>query len=222
MVVGAARFVPEHSNVETLRSAVAGCRGCDLHAPATQAVFSRGRVDAPLVLVGEQPGDEEDRHGLPFVGPAGRLLVRALREIGIAPDDCYVTNVVKHFKFEQRGPRRIHQKASPVEIGACRPWLTAEFALLRPRLVVALGATAAQALAGGEFRVTRSRGQLLQWPAAAAHPEDFPDVPGGRFLATLHPSAILRADNQDVAYEGFLADLAVVARILTPDVLETG
>jgi DNA polymerase len=215
MVVGAQQFVPERSDVEALREAVRECRGCDLYRAASQAVFSRGRTDAPLVLVGEQPGDEEDRHGLPFVGPAGRLLVQALRQVGIAPDQAYVTNVVKHFKFEQRGPRRIHQKPGPVEIGACRPWLTAEFALLTPRVVVALGATAAQALAGAEFRVTRSRGQFLPWPQSAAHPEDFRAIdPPARFLATLHPSAVLRADNQDVAYEGFRADLAMVADAL--------
>jgi DNA polymerase len=214
MAVGALGFVPEHSDVEALRQAVQGCRGCDLYGDATQAVFSRGRVDAPVVLVGEQPGDEEDRRGLPFVGPAGRLLVQALREVGIAPDQCYVTNVVKHFKFERRGPRRIHQTPGPVEIGACRPWLTAEFALLTPRIVVALGATAAQALAGADFRVTRSRGRLLPWPQAAAHPEDFPVVPHAQFVATLHPSAVLRADNQDVAYAGFRADLTTVAKVL--------
>jgi DNA polymerase len=123
--------------------------------------------------------------------------------------------VVKHFKFEQRGRRRIHQKPGPVEIAACRPWLTAEFALLTPRVVVALGATAAQALVGGEFRVTRSRGQLLPWPQSAAHPDDFPVVPNAQFLATLHPSAVLRADNQDVAYDGLKADLALVAKALT-------
>jgi DNA polymerase len=226
MAVGARQFVPECSDVEELRQAVRDCHGCDLYRDATQAVFSRGQVKAPLVLVGEQPGDEEDRHGLPFVGPAGRLLVQALREAGIATDRAYVTNVVKHFKFEQRGPRRIHQKPGPVEIGACRPWLTAEFALLSPRVVVALGATAAQALVGGTFRVTQSRGRLLPWPDTAAHPEDFGElasrttehgavVPHAQFLATLHPSAVLRAENRDEAYAGFVSDLRVVAAALT-------
>jgi DNA polymerase len=168
------------------------------------------------VLVGEQPGDEEDKAGLPFVGPAGRLLVNALREVGIAPDSAYVTNVVKHFKFETRGKRRIHQKPGPVEIGACRPWLIAEFALLAPRVVVALGATAAQTLVGSSFRVTRSRGELMPWPAVAEYAEDFRVVtPPAQFLATLHPSAILRADNQEVAYAGFRDDLSIVARALT-------
>jgi uracil-DNA glycosylase len=216
MAVGAQQFVPEKADIDELRSAVHECRGCDLYRNATQAVFSRGSVDAPLVLVGEQPGDEEDKQGLPFVGPAGRLLVGALKEVGIPPDQCYVTNVVKHFKFELRGKRRIHQKPGPVEIGACRPWLTAEFSLLTPRVVVALGATAAQALAGASFRVTRSRGELLPWPDTAKYPEDFPAVdPPARFLATLHPSAILRAENRDEAYEGFKADLAIVAGALS-------
>jgi uracil-DNA glycosylase len=215
MAIGAHRFVPDAADLEQLRSAVRGCEGCDLFRNASQAVFSRGRADAPLVMVGEQPGDEEDKAGLPFVGPAGRLLVNALREVGIAPDSAYVTNVVKHFKFEQRGKRRIHQKPGPVEIGACRPWLVAEFALLAPRVVVALGATAAQALAGASFRVTRSRGELMPWPAAAQYPEDFPVVgPPAQFLATLHPSAVLRADDRDETYAGFCADLSVVARAL--------
>ena len=215
MAIGAHRFVPDPADLEQLRSAVGSCQGCDLFRAATQAVFSRGRPDAPLVLVGEQPGDEEDKAGLPFVGPAGRLLVSALREVGIAPDSAYVTNVVKHFKFETRGKRLIHQKPGPVEIGACRPWLVAEFALLAPRVVVALGATAAQALVGASFRVTRSRGELLPWPAAAQYPEDFRVVdPPAQFLATLHPSAILRADDRDEAYAGFRADLSVVARAL--------
>jgi DNA polymerase len=215
MAVGAQEWVPETSEVQALREAVQRCHGCDPYKDATQAVFSRGVVDAPVVLVGEQPGDEEDKRGLPFVGPAGRLLVKALHEVGIAPDQAYVTNAVKHFKFEQRGPRRIHQKPGVVEIAACRPWLTAEFALLTPRVVVALGATAAQALAGSSFRVTLSRGQLLPWPESARHPEDFPVLdPPARFLATLHPSAVLRADDRDRAYEGLTADLAVVAAAL--------
>jgi uracil-DNA glycosylase len=215
MAIGAHRFVPDAADLEQLRSAVTGCQGCDLFRNATQAVFSRGRTDAPLVLVGEQPGDEEDKAGLPFVGPAGRLLVDALREVGVAPDSAYVTNVVKHFKFEQRGKRRIHQKPGPVEIGACRPWLVAEFALLALRVVVALGATAAQAVAGASFRVTRSRGELMPWPAVAQYPEDFPVVdPPAQFLATLHPSAILRAEDRDEAYTDFRADLSVVARAL--------
>ncbi len=212
---GAQQFVPEGASLEQLRSAAAGCRGCDLHRDATQTVFSAGLIDADYVLVGEQPGDEEDKRGRPFVGPAGRLLVQAMLEVNLDPKRAYVTNVVKHFKFEQRGQRRIHQKPGPVEIGACRPWLTAEFALLRPRVVVALGATAAAALAGPSFRVTRSRGELLPWPESAGHPEDFPTIdPPARFLATLHPSAILRADNRDLAYEGLRADLAIVAQTL--------
>jgi uracil-DNA glycosylase family protein len=167
------------------------------------------------MLVGEQPGDREDREGHPFVGPAGRELDRGLEAAGLERDEVYITNAVKHFKFTQRGPRRIHQKASAGEITACRPWLAAEFALLTPQVVVALGATAAQALAGSSFRVTRSRGQLLPWPESARHPEDFPELdPPAQFLATLHPSAILRADDRDQAYEAFKADIAVVASAL--------
>jgi uracil-DNA glycosylase family protein len=215
MAVGAQQWVPETSDVQTLREAVQQCHGCDLYRHATQAVFSQGRADAPVVIIGEQPGDAEDKEGLPFVGPAGRLLTKALQEVGIATDQAYITNAVKHFKFTQRGPRRIHQKASAGEITACRPWLAAEFALLTPRVVVALGATAAQALAGSSFRVTRSRGQLLPWPESARHPEDFPELdPPAQFLATLHPSAILRADDRDQAYEAFKADIAVVASAL--------
>ncbi|HLT10014.1 MAG TPA: UdgX family uracil-DNA binding protein [Micromonosporaceae bacterium] len=212
---GAEPFVPAGADLHRLREAVQDCRGCDLYRAATQAVFSTGHATAPIVLVGEVPGDEEDKAGRPFVGPAGRVLRRALRDVDIDPEQTYVTNVVKHFKFSLRGKRRIHQKPSPFEIDACRPWLRAEFALLDPRIVVALGATAAQALAGASFRVTKSRGVLMPWPESAHRPEDFPTrSPGAQFLATLHPSAILRADDQEEAYEGFRADLAVVAAAL--------
>jgi uracil-DNA glycosylase family protein len=212
---GAGQFVPAGSDVDTLRSAVQGCRGCDLYRDTTQAVFSSGPVDAAVVFVGEEPGDEEDKRGMPFVGPAGRLLVKALLDVGVAPERTYLTNAVKHFKFEQRGPRRIHQKPKATEVSACRPWLTAEFALLTPRVVVALGATAAQALAGTSFRVTRDRGKLLPWPQSAKHPEDFPRLdPPASFLATVHPSAVLRADDRDTAYKGLRDDLAVVAEAL--------
>jgi uracil-DNA glycosylase len=203
--------------VEELRAAARDCRGCDLYRHATQVVFSSGAADAPVVFVGEQPGDVEDRRGQPFVGPAGAVLARALAEVGIDPEQTYLTNAVKHFKFRPapRGKRRIHDKPGPVEIGACRPWLTAEFRVLRPRLVVALGATAAQALAGPSFRVTRTRGQLLPWPDVAQHPEDFPKLdPPARFMATIHPSAVLRSDDRDEAYAGFAADLAAGAAVL--------
>jgi DNA polymerase len=213
--MSAREYVPDSASLEDLRSAVQGCRGCDPYRNATQAVFSRGPVDAPMVFVGEQPGDVEDRRGEPFVGPAGRLLARAVEEIGLEPERMYVTNAVKHFKFrpDARGKRRIHQNPSRTEVVACRPWLTAEFALLRPRVVVALGATAAQALTGPSFRVTRSRGQVLPWPGSAEHPEQFPAYdPPAVFVATVHPSAILRADDRDTAYAAFVADLEVAAK----------
>ena len=169
------------------------------------------------MLVGEQPGDVEDLRGLPFVGPAGVLLRRAVDDVDIDVGQLYITNAVKHFKFSQagRGKRRIHQTPDRIEIIACRPWLVAEFAQLRPRGVVALGATAAQALLGADFRVTRSRGRLMPWPASAAAPADFPHTDAGAFImATLHPSAILRADDREEAYAGFVADLAIAAQAL--------
>jgi uracil-DNA glycosylase len=219
MTLTAERFVPEPADLGTLREAAHACRGCDLYRHATQVVFSSGPPDASVVMIGEQPGDVEDRRGLPFVGPAGAVLSRAMDEVGISPDHTYLTNAVKHFKFhpDSRGKRRIHDKPGRAEIVACRPWLTAEFRVLRPRIVVALGATAAQALAGSAFRVTKSRGQLLGWPEVAQHPEDFAvQDPPARFLATIHPSAVLRADDRDAAYAGFAADLAVVAEVLKP------
>jgi uracil-DNA glycosylase family protein len=214
---GAARFVPNGADLDELRDAARGCRGCHLYRNATQTVFGRGLAHARLVLVGEQPGDVEDLRGLPFVGPAGVLLRRAVDDVDIDVGQLYITNAVKHFKFSQagRGKRRIHQTPDRIEIIACRPWLVAEFAQLRPRGVVALGATAAQALLGADFRVTRSRGRLMPWPASAAAPADFPYTDAGAFImATLHPSAILRADDREEAYAGFVADLAVAAQAL--------
>jgi uracil-DNA glycosylase len=215
--VGAQLYVPQDADLERLRLAARDCRGCDLYRHATQVVFSSGPADAPVVFVGEQPGDVEDRRGKPFVGPAGAVLTRALTDVGIAAEHTYLTNAVKHFKFrpDARGKRRIHDKPGLVEIVACRPWLTAEFEVLRPRVVVALGATAAQALAGPSFRVTKTRGQLFPWPDAAQHPEDFPSLdPPAQFMATIHPSAVLRSDDRDEAYAGFAADIAVVAAVL--------
>src|SRR5256885_12084013 len=211
----AADFVPDGADLDTLRAAARECRGCHLWEDATQTVFSRGGPRARVVMVGEQPGDVEDQRGEPFVGPAGVLLRRAVGDAGIDPKDLYITNAVKHFKFTRSGKRRIHQTPDRTEIVACRPWLLAEFAQLDPRIVVALGATAAQALLGPSFRVTRQRGVPLPWPEAAYHAEDFAQ-PGGsaRVVATLHPSAILRADDRDTAYQGFLADLRVVAGLL--------
>ncbi|HEU4347853.1 MAG TPA: UdgX family uracil-DNA binding protein, partial [Actinoplanes sp.] len=188
--------------------------GCELWEPATQVVFSAGDPRARLVLVGEQPGDVEDRQGLPFVGPAGRLLREAVDDAGIDATSVYITNAVKHFRFELRGRRRIHQNPGPAHILACRPWLVAEFRFLKPELVVVLGATAAKALLGPAFRVTRSRGRLMPWPASAQHPEDFP-VAEIQALATIHPSAVLRADDRDAAYKGLVDDLRVAQSALS-------
>jgi uracil-DNA glycosylase len=209
---GAERYVPADPSLPELARAVQGCRGCDLYRDATQAVFSRGPADAAMVFVGEQPGDEEDVRGAPFVGPAGRLLVRALREADIDPPSVYVTNAVKHFKFEKRGKRRIHQTPQRTEIVACRPWLLAELKLTSPRVLVVLGATAAGALLGPSFRVTRSRGELMPWPDAAHRPDDFAAADPARpieIMATIHPSAVLRAPDRDEAYAGLVADLAI-------------
>jgi DNA polymerase len=212
--VGAQEWVPPSPrSVEELKAAAAGCEGCELYADATQTVFGRGAPHARIVFVGEQPGDVEDQHGLPFVGPAGRLLREAVDDAGLDPADLYITNSVKHFRHVLRGRRRIHETPGPAHIAACRPWLVAEFSLLKPDLVVALGATAAKALFGPAFRVTRSRGQLMPWPATAEHPGDFP-VAEIRAMATIHPSAVLRADNRDIAYAGLVEDLRVVAAVL--------
>lgn len=223
---GAQQFIPPDADtIDALRAAAAGCQGCELHGPASQTVFGRGDPHAPAVFVGEQPGDMEDQKGLPFVGPAGHLLRRAADDAGIDPTHIYLTNAVKHFRFELRGKRRIHQSPDRVHIVACRPWLVAEFAQLHPKVVVVLGATAAKALLGPSFRVTRSRGELMPWPASAQNPEDFTRVPTdvtgklgsappAQLLATIHPSAVLRADNRDEAYAGLVADLTVVAGAL--------
>jgi DNA polymerase len=212
---GAQEFIPaDASTLDELKSAARRCEGCELYADATQVVFGRGDEHARLVFVGEQPGDVEDRQGLPFVGPAGRLLREAVEEAGIDPAVIYLTNAVKHFRFETRGKRRIHQTPGPAHITACRPWVTAELALLKPDLVVALGATAAKTLFGPSFRVTRSRGELMPWPASAQHPEDFPAV-SIQALATIHPSAVLRADDRDAAYRGLVDDLRVARSVLS-------
>jgi uracil-DNA glycosylase family protein len=198
-------FVPERGGLKALREAAAGCRGCHLWRPATQSVFGEGKKGARVMLVGEQPGDREDRAGRPFVGPAGRELDRGLQAAGIGRDDAYVTNVVKHFKFTERGGRRIHQTPKRFEIEACRPWLDAELEQVRPEALVLLGATAAKALLGASFRVTRQRGELLESELA-------PIV-----SATVHPSAILRAPDErarSAEREGFAADLRVVAEAI--------
>ncbi|GAA3462594.1 UdgX family uracil-DNA binding protein [Saccharothrix longispora] len=193
----AASFVPEGADLAALRRAAASCEGCRLHVPATRTVFGAGPPDARLVLVGEQPGDVEDREGEPFVGPAGRLLDKALAETGLDRAGVYLTNAVKHFKFEERGKRRIHKSPTRGEVVACLPWLEAELAQVEPDLVVCLGATAAKAVLGTSFKVTEQRG-LLQHVGEQA------------VIATVHPSAILRAPDRDEAYRGFVADLRVV------------
>jgi uracil-DNA glycosylase len=201
----AADFIPPRATLPKLRAAAAGCRGCDLWVNATQTVFGEGPRAAPVMLVGEQPGDLEDRSGHPFVGPAGRLLDAALAEAGIDRGRVYVTNSVKHFKFVpiERG-RRLHKKPNAAEIRACNPWLQEEIRLVRPRVIVALGATAAQALLGKEFRVTRDRGRPISSELAEA------------VVATVHPSAILRApgDAREEARREFIADLRSVAEYL--------
>ncbi|GGM26610.1 MULTISPECIES: UdgX family uracil-DNA binding protein [Micromonospora] len=224
---GAQQFIPPRADtLDALRAAARGCQGCELHRDATQTVFGRGDASARVVFVGEQPGDLEDQKGLPFVGPAGRLLRQAVDDATLDPGQIYLTNAVKHFRFELRGKRRIHQTPDRVHVTACRPWLVAEFARLRPEIIVVLGATAAKALLGPTFRVTRQRGELLPWPASAQHPADFTrvpvdsagqvaDAPPARLLATIHPSAVLRADDRDQAYQGLVADLTVAARALS-------
>ena len=201
--MGAERYVPAGADLDELRAAAASCQGCDLHENATQTVFGAGPADARVVIVGEVPGDQEDREGEPFVGPAGRLLDRALAEAGIDRSLVYVTNAVKHFKFvpAERGKRRIHKTPSRTEVVACRPWLDAELDRVGPELVVALGATAAKSLLGQDFRVTEQRGSVLSMPDREE-----------RVVATVHPSAVLRANDREAAYQGLVADLTVAAK----------
>jgi DNA polymerase len=212
----AREFLPSGADLDRLRAAAAECRGCELYRDATQTVFGRGDADAEVVMVGEQPGDVEDQRGLPFVGPAGHLLRRAVDDAGLDPGRLYITNAVKHFKFKSTGTgkRRLHQTPDRAEIRACRPWLVAEFAQLRPKGVVVLGATAAKALLGPDFRITRSRGQVFPWPASAEVPEEFGEHDHSFLVATTHPSAVLRADNREVAYAALVDDLRVVKREL--------
>lgn len=214
----AADFVPPGANIDRLRKAAEDCTGCPLYRDTTQTVFSKGPVSARLVFIGEQPGDQEDRRGEPFVGPAGKLLDRAVDAVGLDPSDIYTTNVVKHFKHKatESGKRRIHATPDAADVAACRPWLVAEFELLAPSVVVALGATAAKALFGPGFKVTQSRGVLMPWPASARVPADFghdeDDAANGAYaLATIHPSAVLRADDQEGAFNGLVSDLKVAA-----------
>ncbi len=203
----AEQWIPDGADLGALRTAARDCRGCELWEPATQVVFSAGNDHAAVALVGEQPGDVEDQRGIPFVGPAGQLLQRALADAGLRPSDVYVTNAVKHFRFTERGKRRIHATPLMRHLKACRPWLEHELQLVDPRLIVCLGSTAAKSLLGADFRVTQQRGQVLELP-----------TPIGirRVLATIHPSAVLRTrgPEHDEAYAGLVADLRTVATSL--------
>ena len=191
-------------DLDALRSAARGCTACPLHKLGTQTVFGEGPEDAKIVFVGEQPGDEEDREGEPFVGPSGRLLDQSLEEVGLDRERIYVTNAVKHFKWQPRGKRRIHQKPNAAEQASCRPWLDAELAVLQPKALVLLGATAAQSLLGKSFRVTQQRGQVLASDLAPL------------VLATVHPSSVLRApeDERAAARQAFVDDLRSLAAAL--------
>jgi DNA polymerase len=201
----AAAFIPESRTLPRLREAAEGCRGCDLYEGATQTVFGEGLKKAKVMFVGEQPGDREDKEGHPFVGPAGRMLDKALEEVGIDRSEVYITNVVKHFKYTMRGKRRIHQRPDAEEIGACRPWLESELEQVKPQVLVCLGATAAKALLGPRFKVTQQRGEFVESELA-------PLATG-----TVHPSSILRAPDDEArhrAYRDFVEDLRTIARAL--------
>jgi uracil-DNA glycosylase family protein len=197
----AAPLIPPRPSLKKLRDAAAGCKACPLWKSGTQTVFGEGAAKAEVMFVGEQPGDQEDRAGKPFVGPAGKLLDKAMDEAGIDRSLAYVTNVVKHFKWKGRGKRRIHQKPNWSEIAACRPWLDAELAVVKPRVLVCLGATAAQALLGRQFRVSRQRGEPVESELAPV------------VLATVHPSSILRVDDEDreAEFAALVSDLRTVA-----------
>jgi uracil-DNA glycosylase len=198
-------FVPKTTSPKVLASAAQTCRGCDLYKRATQAVFGVGPRSAHVMFVGEQPGDQEDLQGEPFIGPAGALLDKALAEAGIPRDDVYLTNAVKHFSWEPRGKRRIHKKPRISEIKACRPWLDAELRAVKPEVVVCLGAVAAQSVLGPQFKLMQNRGQVLASDVAA------------QVVATIHPSAVLRAPDSEgrrAAYEMLVADLKVVAKVI--------
>jgi uracil-DNA glycosylase family protein len=204
---GAEPFVPASGSLSELATAVQACHGCDLYVEATQAVFGDGPTSARLALVGEQPGDQEDRAGEPFVGPAGRLLDVALAQAGLSRPEVYVTNVVKHFRFTRpRGKQRIHKSPARWQVAACGPWLLAELAQVQPRVVVLLGATAGQAVFGPSFRVTRARGSVLPWPVERLPLADPPVC-----VPTAHPSAVLRSRQRDTDLAALVADLRVAA-----------
>jgi DNA polymerase len=202
---------PDSSSLSAVRAAAKDCTACHLYKHATQTVFGEGPKKAPIMLIGEQPGDYEDVTGKPFVGPAGKIMDRALKEAGIDRKQVYVTNAVKHFKWEPRGKRRIHQKPNSREVAACRPWLEAELRLVRPKLVVALGSTAGQAIFGPSFRVTRERGKLLSSKLASG---------SCRIVATVHPSSLLRQRDEESRhreYKNFVADLRVAVKVADAD-----
>jgi uracil-DNA glycosylase family protein len=202
----AADFLPERLSLPQLRAAAANCQGCPLYQNATQTVFGEGRKAARLLLIGEQPGDQEDLQGRPFVGPAGNLLHEALEAAQIDEGDVYVTNAVKHFKWEPRGKRRLHAKPNSREIAACRPWLEAEIEVIEPRMIVCLGATAAQTILGKAYRLTKERGEVRSY---------LNRIPA---LATFHPSAILRAPDRDARHQMrqfLIEDLATAAKFAT-------
>jgi DNA polymerase len=199
----ALEYLPERITYNTLHDASLTCRGCELYKLGTQTVFGEGPRDARVMMVGEQPGNEEDLQGHPFVGPAGRMLDKALVEAGIDRETVYMTNAVKHFKWKPAGKRRLHQKPAASEVTACKPWLNGEIEVIHPEIIVCLGATAAQSMMGNAFRVTKSRGEWF-------------DLGRSRIIATIHPSAVLRApdDDREKEYRHFVADLAIVARAL--------
>lgn len=209
---GAAPFIPARPTLERLRATIDGCRGCDLYRDATQGVMGEGPVTARLVLVGEQPGDKEDLAGRPFVGPAGKLLDRALAEAGIPSDTTYRTNAVKHFRHVDRGARRIHKSPVRWQVAACEPWLLTELDLIHPGVVVLLGATAGQAVFGSAFRVGASRGHPLEWPDSGTELAALDPAPTA--IATTHPSAILRSRERDTDYAAFVRDLDVARQLL--------
>jgi len=207
---GAEQWVPERPTHASLLEAVQACRGCELHADATQAVMGSGPDGARMLVLGEQPGDREDVEGEPFVGPAGKVLDRALSDVGIDPAEVYRTNVVKHFRWSgTRGKRRIHQSPKTAHVAACAPWLRAEMSAVRPEGAVLLGGTAGRAVYGSGFKVGESRGRLVDWPERIAT-----DHPPRWVLTTTHPSAVLRADDRDAAYDDLVADLRVAAEAL--------
>jgi uracil-DNA glycosylase family protein len=202
---GAANFLPRELSLESLRKAATGCRGCDLWEFATQTVFGEGKRSSKVMLVGEQPGDREDVEGRPFVGPAGRVLDHGLESAGLDRAVVYLTNAVKHFRFTRHGKRRLHEKPNAAQVRACRPWLQAELAVVHPRVLVLLGATAAQSVMGTSFKVTQQRGRVLESPL------------GVPVVATVHPSSILRAPDETARQEAmtaFVSDLKAVARLL--------